>query len=134
MSKEARDYWDNNLEHNPLRATPTDTDAAAHLAYMIEAAGDILRELGKADTAKDYVLEKVNRIKRHIGDRDWADPLSEPEEARLADTKRLLAGMPLRDMADVRLQSLLRNIMARDSCHTALSLIEVEKAAGLLGK
>jgi hypothetical protein len=65
------------------------------LSTMIEAAGDILREMGKEDSDAAYMMEKVGRIRHTLKwPRDWTDPLSPGEWERLAKVKEGLEGLP----------------------------------------
>ena len=90
-----RDYWDTYLEDNALRAGRKDTDAGAFLSTMIEAAGDILREMGKEDSDAAYMMGKVGKIRRALKwTRDWTDPLSPGEGERLAEVKERVEGLP----------------------------------------
>ena len=89
VSKRMRDFWDINLENNPLRTHP-DTDAGAFLAHMLEAAGDILREMAYPTPASDYIGEKMRRLRANLRARDWADPLSSSEQANLTQIVRLV--------------------------------------------
>jgi len=67
--QETRDYWDERLEHNALRQNPK-TGWGAERSYMLEAAGDVLRELTgstgftREGQEKRYLNEKLNRLKR----------------------------------------------------------------------
>ena len=74
---ETRDYWDTHLEYNALRQNPK-TGWSAERAYLLEAAGDVLRELtgptGFTKTggrSNEYLGEKLKRLKANahiIGD------------------------------------------------------------------
>ena len=66
---ETRDYWDTHLEQNALRQNPK-TGWSAERAYLLEAAGDVLRELtgptGFTKTggrSNEYLGEKLKRLK-----------------------------------------------------------------------
>ncbi len=68
--QETRDYWDEHLEYNTLRQNPK-TGWGAERSSMLEAAGDVLRELtgptgftrtGGQETV--YLNEKLKRLKR----------------------------------------------------------------------
>ncbi|MDP7644839.1 MAG: hypothetical protein QGG60_09080 [Anaerolineales bacterium] len=68
--QETRDYWDAHLEHNALRQNP-ETGWGAERSSMLEAAGDVLRELtGLTGFTKTegqetvYLDEKLKRLKR----------------------------------------------------------------------
>jgi hypothetical protein len=82
-------FWDINLENNPLRTRP-ETDAGAFLAHMLEAAGDILREMAYPMPASDYIGEKMRRLRRDLRVRDWDDPLTSSEQAKLTQVARLV--------------------------------------------
>jgi hypothetical protein len=112
--KRMREYWDEHLEYNPLRTGRKDTDAGAFLSYQIEAAGDIIRELGKDIPDPAYIQEKVNRIKREINSHDWTDPLSEQERTRLRETKLLAEQLPTFDKRSQVLKDLIVSIVNRD--------------------
>ena len=93
------DYWNRLLEHNDLRSPAhgkgPDTDAGAFLAWHLEAVGDIIRELVKKDSADpNYIFEKFNRLKNHLTDRDWTDPLSTRENTALVKIKEDIEGLP----------------------------------------
>jgi hypothetical protein len=97
--KAAADYWNQHLEHNALRSPPhgrgPDTDAGAFLAWMLEAAGDIIREMARdyyADSG--YIFEKFNRLKNNLSSRDWSDPLSPREFEALGQIKKDIEGLP----------------------------------------
>lgn len=89
VSGRMRDFWDVNLENNPLRTRP-ETDAGAFLAHMLEAAGDILREMANPYAASDYIGEKMRRLRAELRGRDWLDPLSSSEQVTLAQVVRLV--------------------------------------------
>jgi len=84
LEPELRDAWDTHLERNALRVGPKDTDAGAFLSWMIEAAGDILREAsGHPCPSMGYIDEKIKRIRREVRSRDWRDPLSPQEQTNV---------------------------------------------------
>jgi hypothetical protein len=126
--KKVRDYWDQHLEKNPLRVGPKDTDAGAFLAWQIEAAGDIIRELGKDISDPAYIQEKVNRIKSNLRSRDWTDRLSEGEQQRLGQVRETIKGLPIPTMLASRLKRLLEAIVYRDSFAVQRHLAQVEEA------
>lgn len=95
----ASDYWNAHLEHNALRSPPSgrgpDTDAGAFLAWHLEAAGDIIRELDRREYADPgYIFEKFNRIRDHLTERDWTDPLSERETDALVQIREDILRLP----------------------------------------
>jgi hypothetical protein len=98
----AADYWNKYLEHNHLRAPVSgkgpDTDAGAFLAWMLEAAGDILRSTPSIYTKypdAGYMWEKWHRLERHNWDNDWRLPLSNRERADLDEIETLIKNIPV---------------------------------------
>jgi len=127
IPKQVRDYWDEYLEYNPLRVGLKETDAGAFLAYQIEAAGDILRELAKDIPDPAYITEKIQRIRRSLPwKRDWTDPLSPGEQQRLKETKELLRGLPTPTKEAEILKQLLTAVTERNTVAIAKSLDELE--------
>jgi len=129
--KWVREYWDRYLERNPLRVGRKDTDAGAFLAWQLEAAGDIIRELGKDIPDPAYIQQKLDRIKRELSSRDWTDPLSEGEWHRLAQTRELLKGLPTPTPLAGQLKMLLGAIINRDRPAIQKHLAEVEESLKL---
>lgn len=122
-----RDYWDTYLENNPLRMVFKDTDAAAFLTTMIEAAGDILREYcGKRDGG--YMMEKLRYIERGAkgSHRDWVDLLATKESEKLGETRKLLEGLPVRDQITALVKSLLVSICDRTANRVEFFLNQLE--------
>ncbi len=114
MSQEASaaNYWNLHLEHNALRSPPhgkgPDTDAGAFLAWHLEAAGDIIRETARGQYSdSNYIFEKFNRLKNHLGERDWRDPLSPRESAALIVIRKDIEGLP----ADSKLLGRVKTIL-----------------------
>jgi len=112
----ARDYWDANLEYNPLRYGDKDTQAGAALSHRIEQAGDMLRELGKPTyVAEDYIFEKFESIRKGLRiERDWVGKLSQGELDRLNETKKLLKDLPTPNDTVAELKILITAIANRD--------------------
>jgi hypothetical protein len=126
--QETRDYWDKHLEHNALRQNQ-ETGWAAERAYVLEAAGDVLRELtgptGFTRTEgqeKLYLNEKLNRLKREariVGADYMAKRLpdfgpSEVDEERLEKIRADIAQIkPKSEEADLA-KMILDNIASGD--------------------
>ena len=120
-----RDYWDTHLENNKLRMHAK-TDAGAHLAWMIEAGGDVLRETGKTPKDRSYIKEKTNRIRRELNSRDWRDPLHPDEEEYLAGIKHKLTGLQPAGLEMQANVGLIKAIADRDPTRVAQWLNRVE--------
>tara|TARA_Y100000310_G_scaffold206243_1_gene206650 strand:- start:172 stop:1422 length:1251 start_codon:yes stop_codon:yes gene_type:complete len=107
--QETRDYWDERLEHNALRQNPK-TGWGAERSYMLEAAGDVLRELTgptgftREGQEKRYLNEKLNRLKReaHIVGADYmaTRPDFGPAEGQEAQLEEIRA-----DIAQIKPKS-----------------------------
>lgn len=125
-----RDYWDTHLENNPLRKGGQDTDAGSFTSWMIEAAGDVLRESHKhkaSYTDPSYIHEKLNRIGRELSSRDWTDPISAGEQERLAKTRKLLEDLPAKTHKDKVIKRLIEGTVKRDREQTSEALREVKQ-------
>ena len=129
-----RNYWDDNLEYNALRQSPKDTGIQGEVSYVIEAAGDNLRELTKgrpeypAPWSKYYVVEKINRLERSATNRHPEDAfghrkkLSKDDRIKLDKIKKDASKIPvyseetklakdiIMDVIENRPDSLLKNI------------------------
>lgn len=107
------DYWNKNLEHNALRVR-NETDAGAFLSWHIEAAGDITREYSKG-RFKDwnYIYEKVRRLQREVGSRDWTDPLSASELKSLTKIKIDVSKLPVGDEVTAQIKKILTAVTNR---------------------
>jgi hypothetical protein len=108
------DYWNKYLEHNHLRAPVSskgpDTDAGAFLAWMLEAAGDILRSSPNNYSKypdSGYMWEKWHRLKNHVWDNDWGLPLSDREGKDLEEIQVLITNLPASSDFTVHVKSLL---------------------------
>lgn len=129
IRKEIREYWDRHLERNPLRAGRKDTDAGAFLAWMIEAGGDIIRELAHDIPDRAYIDEKVQRIRRNLKyPRDWTAPLSTGETERLRQTQELLRDLPTPTETAEILHRLITAITRRDVAAVGNTLDELESS------
>lgn len=114
----SRDYWDANLEYNPLRKKSYDDDssAGAFLAYKIENAGDIIRELGKTWVDMGYIMEKINKIVNSLSNRrDWViDQLSPTEQSILQKMRSQVVEIPEDLPGIVEVKSMLLGIIDRN--------------------
>jgi len=92
---ESRDYWDINLEYNLLRTKNT-SSTGAFIAFKLENAGDILRELGKKIYRdKYYIEEKIQRIRMTLNWRDWNDnDLTDNEYKYIQDAIKKIHKIP----------------------------------------
>lgn len=123
-----RYYWDAHLEENPLRTGRHDTDAGAFTVWMIESAGDVLRESYKQKYSDpSYIYEKLNRIERGLKGRDWTDPISAGEQERLAKTRKLLEDLPAKTHKDKAIKRLIEGTVKRDREQTSEALREVKQ-------
>lgn len=131
QARQVREYWDIHLEENPLRIG-VQTGAGAFLSWMIEAAGDIVRELGKNAPYYDcgYISEKVLRIHRNMHDPDWRRPLSEKEWQSLGEIKRKLDNFPTPDETAIRAKNLLQAITNRNYWDIKETLGQMEDYLG----
>ncbi len=113
----ATDYWNQYLEHNRLRTgvdgKGADTDAGAFLAWMLEGAGDILRESSKQYPDHNYQYEKVNRLKKYINSRDWQDRISDRELQDLYAIRKQIDALPANSDLVVKIKALMTAITVR---------------------
>jgi len=132
QARRAREYWNANLEKNPLRMQGGDTNAGAFLAWMLEAAGDIVRELGNEANYYDcgYIAEKVLRINRNIDDSDWRRPLSDREWQFLGEVKKKIDDFPTPDLPSARAKLLLQAIANREQWKLKEALSQLESQLG----
>jgi len=114
VAKRLRDYWDEHLEHNPLREK-TDTDAGAFLAWQLEAVGDIIRELGNDIPDPAYIQGKIDRIRGEWQSPDWSNPLSQGEQERLAQVRDAIKNFPFPSALASNLKLLIGAIAYRDT-------------------
>lgn len=109
----ARDYWDEHLENNMIRRKK-ETSAGAFLAWMIEAAGDIIREMGKTYQDPNYIGEKVDRLKNYAThERDWRIPLSQEEEQYRILISKQIDAIPVATDVTATVKKLLQAIIGR---------------------
>jgi hypothetical protein len=117
----ARDYWDDLLEHNELRMSGNKTSQGALTAYLLEAAGDVLRELGKPD-AYDidpaYINEKLRRIRMNLTDKSWDGRVEEPESTLLHQIQSDIQGIPVTSKRIGAVKQLITAIANRDKMAT----------------
>lgn len=132
QARKVREYWNANLEKNPLRMQGGDTSAGAFLAWMLEAAGDIVREFGNEAHYYDcgYIAEKVLRINRHIDEVDWRRPLSDREWQFLGEVKKKINDFPTPDLPSARAKLLLQAIANREQWALRERLSQLESQLG----
>lgn len=109
-----RDYWDKNLEHNPLREH-AETSVGAMIAYLIEAAGDILREYSQDYRDAGYINEKIQRLKRQLANNaNFIGALSQNEIRWISEMKLTLEGLPTPSQEIEYIKRLILQIMLRE--------------------
>lgn len=125
------DYWNKYLEHNAIRAPISgrgpDTDAGAFLAWMLEAAGDILRSYGEkppGDTG--YMWEKWHRLKNQLKDIDWQQSISPREQEDLEVIRLQIEVLPVGDQFTILVKELLTAIAYRFPTNINYSLDRLE--------
>ena len=127
----ARAYWDKYLENNLLRKKK-ESPAGAFLAWMIEAAGDILREMGKEYQDTGYIREKTDRLRSYLDSRDWFVPITEEEEQYRLDMLAKLKEMPQNTKTSTIIKQLIEAVMERTPSVIDVYLTQIEKR--LLGR
>jgi hypothetical protein len=124
--KEARNYWDEHLENNPIRIK-RETSAGAFLAWMLEAAGDILREMGQNYQDPGYIGEKVNRLKHYQDARDWGLNLSDEEENYRVAMAKQISKIPIGTKSTKAIKELIMAVIGRNKKAVAENVAIVEK-------
>jgi hypothetical protein len=125
--RKVREYWDSYLEYNPLRTGCKDTEYGAFLAWMIEAAGDMIRELGKEFPDNGYIFEKFKRLKSNAKyNIDWRGALSPVEMEELKQTKLSLSFLPTPNKTSEVIKRLLVAITERRPTDMVEILDELE--------
>ncbi len=116
-----REYWDKNLEHNPLRGR-ADTSVGAMIAFLIEAAGDILREYSQDYRDAGYINEKINRLKRGLNnDANFIGALSSNEIKWISEIKSTLVGLPTPSQEIEYIKTLILQILVRELTEAKLT-------------
>lgn len=153
--QETRDYWDTHLEHNALRQNPK-TGWAAERSYLLEAAGDVLRELtgstgfiASGGTEKGYLNEKLNRLKReartvspkYMAERRYEEGLGGPafgpaegEKEQLEDIGISIARIKPKSEEAALAKSILSNIADSDSYLLNSNIDKLRRKLGLLSE
>ncbi len=126
----AVDYWNKHLEHNPLRVKVAETSAGATVSWILEAAGDILREADDPQPDAGYITEKVRRIEKELPVRTWTEPLSERDKNLIEEVRKRLEGLPSPDPLHVALKWLMKGIVNRDRDMMRGALVMVKKHLG----
>jgi hypothetical protein len=126
----AADYWNQYLEHNRLRTgidgKGADTNAGAFLAWMLEGAGDILREASKQWPDRGYQYEKVNRLKNYINSRDWRDRLSDRELQDLYAIQKQIDALPANSDLVIKIKALMTAITVRTPSNVLFALDQLK--------
>ena len=91
--EEVRTYWDSNLEHNPLRGH-AETSVGAVTAWLIEAAGDIIREFCQEYRDRGYLNEKIVRLQRNLNASNFRGELSPNDTSAIEQIVPVLEGLP----------------------------------------
>ncbi len=108
------DYWNSNLENNPMRGR-AGTPVGAMIAYLIEAAGDILREYSKDYRDPAYINEKIRRLETQLNNNaNFRGSLSENEIMWISEIKSTLAGLPTPSQEIEHIKILILQIMSRE--------------------
>ncbi len=121
----ARSFWDASLEYNPLRtrkAGEAETEYGAYLAYRLENAGDMLREMGKDFSDIGYFMEKFNKIKNSLKDVDWKRPLSSVEDEMVTNIKVQVANIPEGTQLTSEIKGMIQSLLDRDTKAVAARL------------
>jgi len=110
----ARDYWDRNLEYNPLRGK-AETSVGAMIAWLMEAAGDVLREYAQDFRAPGYISEKIMRLKRNLNNpANFQGELSEQDSAAVAQILPVLEGLPVPSQEIGQIKRLITHLLKRE--------------------
>lgn len=123
----ARDFWDANLEKNPLRTDVIErSDAAGLLAVRLENAGDMLREMGKEFSDTGYFMEKLGRIRDSLTDSDWTRPLTTSEVAKISVIKSQVGNIPEGTKVTSEIKSMMQSLLDRDTTAVGNKLNQIE--------
>lgn len=108
------DYWNSNLEHNSLRGR-AETSVGAIIVYLIEAAGDILREYSKDYRDPAYINEKIRRLETQLNNNaNFRGSLSKNEIIWISEIESTLAGLPTPSQEIEHIKILILQIMSRE--------------------
>jgi len=119
--EECRNYWDAHLEYNPLRGRQ-ETGVGGMIAYLIEAAGDILREYSKDYRDPGYINEKINRLRYNLNrDVDFIGALSPNEIQWTKEIKSTLEGLPTPSPEIKHIKTLILQIINRELVEARLT-------------
>jgi hypothetical protein len=123
----AVDYWNAHLEHNPLRVNVGETLGGTEVSWVLEAAGDILREYEGTSPASDYITEKVRRIEKESFVREWLNPISPRDQSLIDETKKRLEGLPAPTPFHQDLKKVMKAILDRKPAIIRLYLDRVKE-------
>ena len=125
---EARDFWDEHLEYNPLRTNhDNDTMAGRLVALRLENAGDMLREMGKDVSDIGYFTEKLDRIRKSLTDPGWKGPLSPTDRQHISLIKSQIGEIPTRTPLTRQLKGLMINLLDRNTAAAGKRLDAIER-------
>ncbi len=106
-------YWNSNLENNPLRGH-AETNVGGMIAYLIEAAGDILRQYSEDYRDPAYINEKIQRLKANLRAIDFKGEPSENEVMWISEIKSTLAGLPAPSQEIEYVKTFILQIMSKE--------------------
>ena len=121
------DYWNRLLENNPLRVQVGETMGGAEVSWVLEAAGDILRNYHSKYPDPGYITEKVRRIDRESRVREWSRPISTRDQDLINKNKELLCGLPAPTVFHQDLKRVMEAILARRPSDIRGHLEDVKK-------
>ncbi len=112
--EESRMYWDSNLEHNPLRGR-AETSVGASIVWLMEAAGDVLREYAQDYRAPGYITEKMMRLKRYLSNpANFQGELSQKDAEAVAQILPVLEGLPVPVQEVGQIKRLISHLLKRE--------------------
>jgi len=121
------DYWNRLLENNPLRVQVGETMGGAEVSWVLEAAGDILRNYHSEYPDPGYITEKVRRIDRESRVREWSRPISTRDQDLINKNLELLCGLPAPTVFHQDLKRVMEAILARRPSDIRGHLEDVKK-------
>jgi hypothetical protein len=105
------------------------------LAWIIEAAGDIWREMTdspyKHHGDPGYIIEKIRRIIRSVRYRDWRDPLSDTAPEKVEAISKAINGLKPKSKPAEITKRMLQSIVSRDSMLVKAYAEQLYKSLGI---